>query len=540
MAVEHFDALLQPFALRVGEVGVEEGGLVGEAVPVVGDDAAVSGAGLEGPGDGAGLFPATVGVLRRDVGLGGFLMRRAEADVGESGFGRDIGGGDGDPPGFSVVVLVEAVVFGEGDEGAGVGVLLCDEVFVPAVAEGGGIEGGRASEGIPGDGDPLFSGCSGGVDSPGGSASSGEGVYDAAGGVESGAGGCIALEPGFDAVPEGALIVGGDLVDDGGVALVGSREGGGGDAGVGGALIAGGEAGGDVLGLHLEGAIGAGGTGVEEEAGEVGVVDGGSREEIGGEEGDGAPEVGGVEEEGPAVVSGGDVFSGGGGLGVGEGQGVVSVSEELSTGALLEIKAIGGPEEPGGELGDGVLALRAVPVTALAGAGAVGPGDEVQGDAAHDELGGFGGEAGVAPPAEASFDVGVQFALGLWIVVLGVHPGAEEAGLETIARVFGEQGPCGDVHGEAGVVGFGDSVVGDEEVAGHFALLELVRRGEQRRQGQGEQEGEGGDGRDQAVSFGHQGLSGRYCFISPWPHGTENGCKIQQGAEGCQGRARGH
>ena len=223
----------------------------------------------------------------------------------------------------------------------------------------------------------------------------------------------------------------------------------------------------------------------------LGLLGGDGRPVIRGEEADRALEVAGVEEEGPGLVARGDGLARGGGLGVGEGEGEVAVAEQLAACALFQVESIGRPEDPGAELGDTVDAEWFVPVPAFAGPRSVGPLVEVEGDAAHDELGSLGGEACVTPPAEAALDIGIEF-LGLGLRVLGEHPGAKEAGLEAVAWVFVEQGPGGDIHGEAGVVGFGHLLVGHEEVAGHFPLdgpgfFILLCGGEKRSQGQQEQ-----------------------------------------------------
>ena len=64
---------------------------------------------------------------------------------------------------------------------------------------------------------------------------------------------------------------------------------------------------------------------------------------------------------------------------------------------------------------------------------------------------------------------------------LGVLPLAamlswETDGLKTLPRILVQQRPGGDIHGEPGVVGFGNSLIGHEEVAGHFAILNPVGR----------------------------------------------------------------
>src|SRR3954454_4671428 len=68
-AVEFFDPRLQGFALLIGQVCVQKRGLVGEAVPVVGDHAAVAEMRLEGSGGGAWFFPATGWIVGGGVGL---------------------------------------------------------------------------------------------------------------------------------------------------------------------------------------------------------------------------------------------------------------------------------------------------------------------------------------------------------------------------------------------------------------------------------------------------------------------------------------
>lgn len=92
--------------------------------------------------------------------------------------------------------------------------------------------------------------------------------------------------------------------------------------------------------------------------------------------------------------------------------------------------------------------------------GAVGDFAEVGSYATHDELGCFGGEAGIAPPAQAALDVGIHF-FGLGAVVLGEHPGTEKAGLKAVAGIVFDERPGGDVNGETGVVGFGNFICGD-------------------------------------------------------------------------------
>ncbi len=101
------------------------------------------------------------------------------------------------------------------------------------------------------------------------------------------------------------------------------------------------------MGFHLEGASGLGGSGIEEHAGEAGLVESGFDPEVRGKEREGAFEVLGIKEERPALVAGGDGFAGGGGFGFREREGEVAIAEEFAAGALLEVEAIGGPEDPG-------------------------------------------------------------------------------------------------------------------------------------------------------------------------------------------------
>ncbi len=144
--VEEFDAVLELFALFVGEVGVEEGGLIGEAVPRIGDRAAIAERGGEGAGGGAGLFPGAGGFFRGDVGLGGGLFRGREADGGEAGFGRDLVGLNGNPA-WLLLAFIEPVELGESDEFSVVG--LGGDLLVPFEAIGGGVMNRGSGEGGP-------------------------------------------------------------------------------------------------------------------------------------------------------------------------------------------------------------------------------------------------------------------------------------------------------------------------------------------------------------------------------------------------------
>ena len=199
-----------------------------------------------------------------------------------------------------------------------------------------------------------------------------------------------------------------------------------------------------------------------------GLVDGRVRPEVGGEEGHRALEVPRVQEQRPRLVSGRDVLAVGRRFGRRQRQRQIAVAEEFAAGALLEIQAVGRPEQPGAQLGHAVLARRPVPVPALARAGAVGPFHEVRGHPAHDELRRLRREPRVAPPSQPALDVGIELLRGR-LLEPGEHPRAEQARLEAIARVGPQQGPGGDVHREAAAERLGDPFRRDDQVSRHLA-----------------------------------------------------------------------
>ena len=85
----------------------------------------------------------------------------------------------------------------------------------------------------------------------------------------------------------------------------------------------------------------------------------------------------------------------------------VSERAGITRDTLRKIEAVGRPHHPRAELRDRVLAQGLVPIASFARAGPVGPGGEVGGDTAHDELRRGGREPRVAPPAEPALDVGI-------------------------------------------------------------------------------------------------------------------------------------
>lgn len=467
VAMQEFDSLLHGFAFCVCEVRVQQSGLVGKAVPVVGHNAAIARKGLKGTSFGARDLPAAIGFGGRFVGLWGSVARWQEVGCCQSGFRRNICGFDGSPDGSLFVILSEAKVFRECDQLLGAG-LLCDPFVVPLIAEGMRVGCEGCGEGIPCNGDFVLALGAIRIDFPRGSAAAGKGMENAAGGLELSGGGLTAGEPVFHIIPECFAVVGGDAVDEVRMSLSISGELCGRDAGPCDAVCIFCLGAGNVLSFHLEGAVGIGGASVEEISSEARFGNCVARPEEGGEESDGAFEVAGVEEEGPALIAGGNVAAAGFGFGLSEGEREVAIAEPFSLSSLFEVESVRGPEYPGAKLSDCVLAVGFVPVSALSGSGAIGPFDKVWCDATHDEFGGFGGVFGVAPPAESAFDIGVHF-FERFAGGLSKHPGAWESGLEALAGVMFEQWPCGDVHGEPGIEGVGHFFVGHEQIAGHFA-----------------------------------------------------------------------
>ena len=69
-----FDSGLHALALRVGQIGIEQRGLVGKTVPVVRDRAAVSRVRLERSYHRARRFPATRRIVGSDIGFQGLIV----------------------------------------------------------------------------------------------------------------------------------------------------------------------------------------------------------------------------------------------------------------------------------------------------------------------------------------------------------------------------------------------------------------------------------------------------------------------------------
>ena len=77
------------------------------------------------------------------------------------------------------------------------------------------------------------------------------------------------------------------------------------------------------------------------------------------------------------------------------------------------------------------------------------------------------------PPAQPALDIGIHIG-GSATVILSEHPGAEQAGLKTMPRIFLQQRPGGHIHGEPGVIGLWNFLVRDEQVSGHLPFLDLA------------------------------------------------------------------
>jgi len=234
------------------------------------------------------------------------------------------------------------------------------------------------------------------------------------------------------------------------------------------AVLVRGGGGGYVLRLHLDRPVRIRGARVQEHAGLAGVERRCLCPEVRREEGDRAFEVGRVQKERPALVAGRHLLSERLHLWVSEGQRQVAVAEELAAGALLEVQPIRRPDHPRAELRDAIESGRVAPVTPLARTRPVGPLAEIERNPTHDELRGFGREAGVAPPSEPALDVAVMV-LRLRIGELREHPCAEEPALELLPRIVLEERPRRDVHREACVVAFVDPIVGNDEVSGKLS-----------------------------------------------------------------------
>ena len=230
--------------------------------------------------------------------------------------------------------------------------------------------------------------------------------------------------------------------------------------------------------------------GVQHQAGDGRIADGRTRPEVRREEADGALEIRGVQEERPAVVAGRDVLAFGLRLRLRKRHRQIAVAEELTVDALLEIESVEREKQPRRKLRDAVKAPRIIPAAASVSR-TVGDVVKVHAHAAHDELGRLGREMRVAPPAETTFDIVIKV-LGFLALILRVHPRAEEAGLEAMARVLLQQRPSRGVDRETGVIAVRHPLGRDEEVAGH---LDLFRGGGKRRRHQaGDQQSGGAHG----------------------------------------------
>ena len=228
---------------------------------------------------------------------------------------------------------------------------------------------------------------------------------------------------------------------------------------------------GNVLRFHLDGLVGFGRIGIEQQTRPLGMVEKGAGPEERREEGGRALEIPGVQKQRPTLVSSGNILARGGGFRIREGQGKIAIAEQLATRALLEIQPVERKEQPRTELRDAVEAARMFPIARTV-ARTVGDPLKIVADAAHDELGRGGGEMCVAPPAQAALDVGVAFACRLSVrLILRMHPGAHEAALEIVAGIGPDQRPRSGVEGEAGVEFDGNAVAAIQEVAEHLARL---------------------------------------------------------------------
>ena len=125
------------------------------------------------------------------------------------------------------------------------------------------------------------------------------------------------------------------------------------------------------------------------------------------------------------------------------------------------------------------MAFGVIPIPPLASPGPVGPFNEIRGHPAHDKLWRFGGKPRVSPPTQTALDIRIQIG-GSATIILSEHPGAKQARLETIPRVFLQQRPGGHIHGETGVVGLINFLVRDDQVSRHLRFLDLIGGAEQR------------------------------------------------------------
>ena len=467
--MQQLHPLLQFRPLSVREIGVLQGGLVGEAIPRVGHHTAVSQPDLERSRSRPRPLPARIFLVRRDIRLALSPFRPGEFHRQQAGLGRHLLGCDDNPARLAPRLLALPVILRQGDRR----ILLRAGRFTKAVAVGQVVDRQGGRERTPRQRDLLLARSIGGIDLPGRPSLAFERVE--CGGVRVDLARChrAPIEPRLHTAPQGGLFVGSHPMDQRRVSTGSLGKPGRGHAGVGHPLRILTDVGGNVLRLHLYRLVGLGGTRIEKQPRQVRLVDGRPRPEVREEERHRAFEIAGVEKECPAIRTRRHRCPGGDLLGCRQWQGEVAIAEELARRSLFQVQTIGRPEHPRTELGDGVMTSRLTPVAPLPGPGTIGPLDKFQGDATHDELGSLGGEPGVAPPAEASFDIGVDLPRGLGFM-LGEHPGPEEPALKILPWIVFQQGPRGNIHREARVVLLLNPAMGDEQVARH---LGRARRG---------------------------------------------------------------
>ena len=169
------------------------------------------------------------------------------------------------------------------------------------------------------------------------------------------------------------------------------------------------------------------------------------------------------------MIAGRNVGAGGGCFGASQRQRQIAVAEPFAARALLEVQAVGRPQQPRAQLRNCILASRVFPIAPFAGPRSIGPLDEIRRHAAHDEFRRLGGILGITPPTEAALDVGVSVGRA-FAFVLREHPRAGQTGLEPLAGVMPQQRPRGDIHREPGVERLGHLFIWHKEIAGHLAL----------------------------------------------------------------------
>ena len=466
------DLDLQGFALGGREVGVEHRRLVGEAVPIVSDDAAVAEEGLERTSLRTRNLPSR---LFTRLGLPRILrlfLRGIEAQFRQPGRGRDLGGLDRRPLPI-LAAGAEAIILRQSHE------TRCrarDEFVFPLVAVRHRVRGMRRGEGFPSETWLSFPLGALLVDTPRRAAVVLEVLDERAGRIDRAARHRAALEPGLHAVVQRPTVIRGQTMQHDGRAVRANREGRRRHARIGLPLLVLSLRGGHILGLHLEMLVRIRAAGIEHQTGDSRIADGRTRPEVRREETDRPLEVRRVQEERPAVVAGGDVLAFGLRLGLRERHREVTITEELAVDALLEVEAVRREEQPRRQLRDAVEPARVFPGASSVGR-PVGDVVKVHAHAAHDELRRRGREMRVAPPAETTLDIIIKV-LGLLSQILRVHPRAEEAGLEAMARVLLQERPSRGVDREASVVAVRHALGRDDQVAGH---LDSLRGGRKRR-----------------------------------------------------------